>query len=1297
MAAPAAANYRAEVELKTEPNFGRMIVTFPDLNIMPAYKVESDNGVLVLKFDQPVDLNTDNVPSILHDYVMIARADPEGLGARFALARMVKVNTMEAGPQLFIDFLSPNWSGPPPRLPDEVIAALAKRAEAAAIAAKQAEMMKVEGNRIAHVDVSASRTPTFSRITFKWNVPFEANFHRQDTSVSVVFNRLATADISDIKANLPPFVDDMSTVQTDKGVAFNVAVQPVADVRAFKDENTYVIDVQGPPDPSTMAPIDQALQSAVGIVPETTPGATDHVSAPGQDPTTADSPDATAHGAAAPDAAAHGDATAAHTEAGAHAAPADHAATPAEGAPAPAHENVDANAGHAAPTEAGHAPVTEAGADAPPAQDTHAEATPPAPADHAAAEAPTEAAHPAPDAGAHAPEAPAAVAHAAETLAATNEAPVTAGTTSQTDTTAAPHAAANEPSATAAPQDQAELPDNALTRVLTDGIIRVDAKRVGQATHLVFPYQHPTGSALFTRGNTLWMVFDDPAPIDSASLQDALAGFARSIEPMTIGDAQALRIEMAKSFLATIGPDGNNWVVTIGELVTDPPRPLPISRNVHLDGSKSLDVPFGQVSKIHRFQDPSSGETLFVVTGKGQPRGLIKPQSFAEMDALQSAHGLAFIPKVDDLEVTASGELVSISRPGGMAVSTVAQQKKASLLDLPLSLGSTFNRKNGYVDFHGMAASDPQDFWDKRHKMTLDVAQAREMPERVEKWYKTATFNLANGLGPETIGPLNLIGMLAPEETASDRMAVLRAGGELLTYRPEETLKLLDRPEFSESPDASVWRGMAYADLGKYPEAQKEFVHGDVAIGTFPPLIQRRYMLDDVATAIELKDFTTARDLLAKIDPQTLSKPERAKLDLLSALARDAAGHVSDAIELLSNIVRESNGPTAAEATYRLVQMQRREGLITLDQGIDRLEQLAVAWRGDEIELKTLRLLSQYSVERGNYRRAFEVMRVAEQVNPNAKTTRLISQDMQSAFAQLFLDGKADSMKPIDALALYYDFRELTPNGRRGDAMVRKLADRLVDVDLLPQASQLLDYQVQNRLRGAARAQVAADLAMIYLLDHRPDKALLTLAKTRQAELPVAIERQRRTVEAKAMADSGNPDGALELVRPLDGPEVDRLRADILWSANRYGEAGDQFERLLGGRWNDNLPLSPVEQLEVLKAGIGYTLVNDRLSVDRLRSKYAGKMAETPNGSAFEAVTGPITANGANFDEVVKSVGSADTMSSFLSDYRKRYLDIGVSDKPAVIDGAGGPSADAAAPTDTAPRADAGQAGPSAG
>ena len=106
--------------------------------------------------------------------------------------------------------------------------------------------------------------------------------------------------------------------------------------------------------------------------------------------------------------------------------------------------------------------------------------------------------------------------------------------------------------------------------------------------------------------------------------------------------------------------------------------------------------------------------------------------------------------------------------------------------------------------------------------------------------------------------------------------------------------------------------------------------------------------------------------------------------------------------------------------------------------------------------------------------------------------------------------------------SLFYDFRELTPIGRRGDEMIRRLADRLVSVDLLDQAAELLQHQVDHRLQGAARAQVATRLAVIYLMNRKPDRALAVLRATRigrtvqRTAQSAAAARSARAVRSSA-------------------------------------------------------------------------------------------------------------------------------------------------------------------------------------
>jgi hypothetical protein len=246
-------------------------------------------------------------------------------------------------------------------------------------------------------------------------------------------------------------------------------------------------------------------------------------------------------------------------------------------------------------------------------------------------------------------------------------------------------------------------------------------------------------------------------------------------------------------------------------------------------------------------------------------------------------------------------------------------------------------------------------------------------------------------------------------------------------------------------------------------------------------------------------------------------------------------------------------------------------------------------------------------------------------------------------------------MAPVDALSLFYDFRDLTPVGRRGDEMIRKLADRLVSVDLLDQATELLQHQVDNRLQGAARSQVAVRLAVIYLMARKPDRALQVLRTSRSADLPNELRTQRLLIEARAQSDVGRPELALEVVANLQGMEVDRLRADILWKARRWRDAAEQIEKFYGERWSQFTPLSEQERADVLRAAVGYALAEDSIGLDRLRTKYAPKMVEGPDRRAFEVLTSPLHAKPPEFGEVAKVVAAADTLDAFLREIRTKY------------------------------------------
>ena len=375
---------------------------------------------------------------------------------------------------------------------------------------------------------------------------------------------------------------------------------------------------------------------------------------------------------------------------------------------------------------------------------------------------------------------------------------------------------------------------------------------------------------------------------------------------------------------------------------------------------------------------------------------------------------------------------------------------------------------------------------------------------------------------------------------------------------------------------------------------------------------------------------------------------------------REALNAYRTAADLWDRRRRQQGRLREAAFRYALGDLKREDVL-------SELEALTTIWRGDETEIGSLEMMARLYTEEGRYRDSFYVMRNAAAAHPDSDMTRRIQDQAAATFESLFLAGKGDGLSPVDALALFYDFRELTPIGRRGDEMIRRLSDRLVAVDLLDQASELLQYQVDHRLQGAARAQVATRLAVIYLMNRKPDRALAILRSTLHADLSIEVRDQRLLLEGRALSDLGRHDLALEVVGHVEGRETIRLRSDILWAARRWAASAEQIELYYGERWKEWEPLNDVERADILRAATGYALGEDQLGLGRLHEKYAAKMAQTRDAQAFEVASAPLGTSGKEFREIARAAASTDTLDGFLRDMQARYPEASPIAQPASL------------------------------
>jgi len=777
--------------------------------------------------------------------------------------------------------------------------------------------------------------------------------------------------------------------------------------------------------------------------------------------------------------------------------------------------------------------------------------------------------------------------------------------------------------------------------------VAVAFERQGDELRLMFPFAAPTPAAVFRRADTLWLVFDTATPLDLAALGEDDSNAIKSAQVISLPDGQAVRLKLERPRLTSVESEGDTWMLTLGDTVAAPTRPLGVARNIAGTARATVTVPFEHPRRLIRIADPDIGDNLLVVAALGPARGFLKTQDFVEFRLVASAQGVVVQPLADDIHVDLVPDKVVLGRPNGLTLSS-----------LTATAGNAAGFRPVVFDAQLWGFDRQSAFTERQYKLIAAAADAGEA-KRLTPRLELARFYLSREMFVEAKAVLDIA--LSEERPTADNPTglVLRAITRIMLNRPDEALKELSDPLIGDQYDAPLWRAFAFARQGKWAEARQGFRNVEATIATLPIELQQLAMKEALRAAIEIRDFAGAAEQLHEFETIGMPRHMQPAVLVLTGRLAQGLGKNLDALKAFRAAAETDDRPAAAQGQLREIALRYGLGDLKRPDVIGELETLTALWRGDETEVEALQMLTRLYTEEGRYRDAFHAMRTALKAHPNSEMTRRIQDDAAQTFDSLFLAGKGDAMPAIDALSLFYDFRELTPIGRRGDEMIRRLADRLVSVDLLYQASELLQHQIDNRLQGAARSQVATRLAVIYLMDRKAERALAVLRATRLADLTKELRNLRLLLEARALSDLGRHELALEVITNIEKREAVRLRSDILWAAKRFGESGEQIELLYGERWKNFEPLTDSERADILRAAIGYALSEDAIGLGRLREKYGAKMMEGPDRRAFEIATAPFGANAAEFRDVARVTSSSDTLSTFLREMRASYPEIG--------------------------------------
>jgi tetratricopeptide (TPR) repeat protein len=777
------------------------------------------------------------------------------------------------------------------------------------------------------------------------------------------------------------------------------------------------------------------------------------------------------------------------------------------------------------------------------------------------------------------------------------------------------------------------------------GRVGVEVQREENFSVLRFNFGEPVGAAVFGRGTHLWIAFDKRTAIDLAPLRaDAetrdLVGDVDQLQ----SEGTVLRMTPRGGANALVRRDGTAWVVELGRLPRKPETPLSIViRNPDQPADARVAIELPGASNVLRLRDPEIGDELAIVPTAVAGVGLAEMRRFAQFQILASAQGAVVRPDDDSVSVRPLGTGVEVASTRGLFVTAPTA---------PGMPGAAQLRNAALIDYAAWART-PGKFNEDRAQLQRAVANSREGDPRNAARLEFARFLFANALFQEANAELRLIGEERPQLLDGPQIRLMRGIGELFSGNLDEAARWLNHSSLDTEAEGALWRG-ALAMAQNDPQAAiMQFDRAADVSERFPRFFANKLGLAMTEARIVAGELDPAERRLDRVIANQPSVGDKARADYLKGRIALERGDERAALAAWKELDFGTVTKARVQAELARIEVQSRKGEMSPEETVASLERLRFAWRGDELEFDIQRRLGRAQLAAGDFRGGTATLRDAAQRFPEARGRDQLPGDISAEFKKLFLEGGADKLTPVAAIGLFEDYRDLVPQGPEGDEMVRKLAERLVSVDLLDRAGTLLDYQVRNRVTGETRAQVGTRLAAIRLLDRKPQQALDAIDASEPAQSP-ELQRERARLAARALADLGRPDEALARMNGDTGADADLLRAEIAMRTRAWPAAAQAFDRLVGDPPSGNAQLPDNRARQALHLAVALALAGDDAGTARLRDRFGPAMSRSPYAEVFRVLTADKAGATPDIASIAARVSSLAPFESFMQGYRQR-------------------------------------------
>ena len=768
---------------------------------------------------------------------------------------------------------------------------------------------------------------------------------------------------------------------------------------------------------------------------------------------------------------------------------------------------------------------------------------------------------------------------------------------------------------------------------------------------LRFAWNTPVSMAAFVRNNKIWIVFDHPNRFDINQLKADSNGLAKEIYTLPHPVGSIVVITPEKDVEYALRKEGLLWIV---DLYNNRPPKFKTSDMTIFTQYDSLKhsylfVPNNYTGNVVSFLDPEIGDILSIATTSQLGLGFSSAYRYPDFDILKTAQGLAFVVNAPDIILNRGNSGVTL-KAMGRSLNITSDLDVLKRNQKRLDTDKETNHANAFD------LSIPQNLANKNFIDVIDdfkkqiLAAPSDQKNNIR--LKLVQYYVHNGLGTNALYILNQMRKLNLPESKTDRFYALSGIANFLARRYKESISDFSQGTLPDSAEGVFWRTIAQS-ASEYREENNAIIFAHISLmRDYPQTIKDEVAIIAARNAIATGDDLSSQNFIDILN----SVPDRIRnlspqIIYLSAQRLEMQGYIRSAIKEYQRLLTSDSSMFSAYARLRHTILSQLVNFIDTPTAIQELEKLRFAWGEKDFKINLLNKLSDFYLKNRDYYNALRILQEERSI-ANQQQNERITKKMVKIFEDIFISNHADeNLSPIKSLALYQDFKWLAQLSNKHNLIIQKLADRLVAVDLLPRAQNLL-LSLLNRddLTPDEEARIGSRLAVIYLFENKPSSALNIIKATEHPELSSETLNPRKIISARALSALGKPEEALAILSDETSPNALLHKFEIYWNAEEWSKASDTIKHLIKEP-NPGEKLSDKQIGYILDWATTLKQSGKETVLVRVRNKFKPYFKNTPYYSVFNILTNHLEKEKVDIKAINSTINDVRNFNNFIKFY----------------------------------------------